>query len=159
MPSIAGTTRTNPADVVADASAVEVPLSPRKALRVHIDGTEGDSLMMETLEQVRLALQGVLTNKQVATTSEDPGQNLSLSATTAFRFVSKVCPSNLAVFSAPLVNTAALYLAFHGAVTSGATGTGIELQPGDSVVLPVSNTNQVYAITGTATQNVHALAL
>lgn len=91
------------------------------------------------------------------TRSKDPGQNLSLADTASHQFASVKC-DNGAMVSCPLSNTAPVYVGYATGVTSGATGKGMELQPGDREFFPVFNVNQLFAITGTATQNVHALA-
>lgn len=91
--------------------------------------------------------------------STDNGQNLSLSDTDAHAFGTSAAASIGVMVSAPLGNTAAVYIGLGSGVTSGNTGKGIELQPGDREFFPVSNATLLYAITGTATQNVHALAL
>lgn len=94
--------------------------------------------------------------QQVGSESADPGQNLALADTNAHAFASAKTSINLAVFSAPLANTKPVYLGRASTVT---TSTGIELQPGDSATLPCRDVSEWYAITGTATQNVHAVAL
>ncbi len=115
-----------------------------------------DSPETDLLDKIRIAVQSALSFKQAPTSSISPGVPLSLSVTTILQFAASPCPVNLAVVSAPLANTAACYVGFHQALT---TSNGIELQPGDSVTLPVANLNQIYAITGTATQNLRALPL
>jgi hypothetical protein len=90
--------------------------------------------------------------------SSDPGQNLSLSTTNATQFSAAKCSFG-AMVSAPLSNTAAVYVAYDNDVTTGATGTGIELQPGDREFFPCFNVSQLWARTATATQNVHAVAV
>jgi hypothetical protein len=91
------------------------------------------------------------------TTSVDEGQNLSLSSSAAFQFASAVAATGV-LFQADPGNTANVHLAYANTLTTGATGKGFCLVPGASVVLPVSNANQVFARTATATQNVRALA-
>lgn len=76
--------------------------------------------------------------------------NNSLTDTNAHQFGSLTCSRGCWV-SAPLANTAAIYIG-HSAV---ATTTGIELQPGDRAFFGYSNCNILYAITGTATQAAH----
>jgi len=95
----------------------------------------------------------------VQPTTADAGQNLSLADTNSHQFASAACTIGC-IFSAPLANTAPVYFGRATGVTSGSTGKGIELQPGEkSPLLPAANVNEYYAITGTATQNVHALAV
>ncbi len=102
--------------------------------------------------------QGAIPN--VVVTSVDPGQNLSLPDTASHQFASAACKVGIDL-SAPLANTAPVYYGFASTVTSGATGKGIELQPGQSRFVPLGagNASQIWAITGTATQNLHALAI
>lgn len=92
------------------------------------------------------------------TRSKDTGQNLSLGDTASHAFVSVKCDNGLMV-SCPLSNTAAVYIGYAAGVTSGATGKGVELQPGDREFFPCFNASQIWAITGTATQNVHGVAM
>lgn len=90
--------------------------------------------------------------------TSDAGQNLSLGDTSSHQFASAACTLGVMI-SAPLTNTAAIYIGRATGVTSGATGKGIELQPGDREFFPAANANEYWAITGTATQNVHAVAI
>src|SRR5581483_4270209 len=86
----------------------------------------------------------------------DPGQDLPLTTTNATQFASAKCGLGV-IFSAPLANTAAVYIA---RATSMTTSTGIELQPGDSTpLLPAADVAEYFARTGTSTQHVHALAI
>jgi hypothetical protein len=52
-------------------------------------------------------------------------------------------------------NSVAVYLG-NAAVT---TGTGYELGPGESVTIPISNSDLIYAISGTASQNICYVAI
>jgi hypothetical protein len=109
-------------------------------------------------ETLKLIASGI---PAVVVTSVDPGQNLSLPDTASHAFASAACKIGVMV-SCPLGNSAAVYIGLGAGVTSDNTGKGIELQPGDREFFPLGvsgNANQLYAITGTATQNVHALAI
>ncbi|MES2359973.1 MAG: hypothetical protein V4529_16660 [Gemmatimonadota bacterium] len=95
----------------------------------------------------------------LASASVDTGQNLSLADTNSHAFASAVATIGVMV-SCPLANTSAVYVGLATGVTSGSTGKGIELQPGDREFFPgVLNASLLFAITGSATQNVHALAI
>lgn len=78
----------------------------------------------------------------------------SLSTTNATQLPSAAASSGVWV-SCPIANTAAVYIGD----SSVTTGNGIELQPGDREFFPVSNSNLLYARTGTATQSVRTLAV
>ncbi len=92
------------------------------------------------------------------TASADPGQNLSLGDTDAHAFLSAPSSIGLVMVSAPLTNTAPVFYGFASTVSAGATGKGIELQPGDRVLIPAANASAIYCVTATITQNVHAVA-
>lgn len=94
------------------------------------------------------------------TGSIDPGQNLSLSDTAAHAFATSREAAIGILVAAPEENTATVYIGFSSAVTSGPTGTGFPLVPGGSIFLyGIANSTKVFCITGTATQNVHALSI
>jgi len=78
----------------------------------------------------------------------------SLSTTNATQLPSATATAGVWV-SCPLANTAAVYIGD----SSITTANGIELQPGDREFFPVSNSNLLYARTGTATQSVRTLAV
>lgn len=75
--------------------------------------------------------------------------------TSSAQFGSQATTIGYAIFSAPVANTATIYL---GRATGVTTSTGIELAPGDSILLPCANINEIWAISGTASQNCRALA-
>ncbi len=120
--------------------------------------TAGQATAANSVPVVLASDQGAIPN--VVVTSTDTGQNLSLGDTASHQFASAACKAGILV-SCPLANTAAVYIGLASGVTSGSTGKGIELQPGDREFIPlgVGNATQIWAITGTATQNVHALAI
>lgn len=91
----------------------------------------------------------------VTSSSTDPGQDLSLEDTNSHQFGSAAATIGVMV-SCPIANTKPVYVAFATGVT---TSTGVELNPGDREFFPVSNANKLWAITGTATQHAHALAI
>lgn len=91
--------------------------------------------------------------------STDAGQNLSLADTSAHAFATSV-PTQIGVMvCCPSTNTAVVCVACAAGLTTGATGTAMELAPGDREFFPVNNPNKLFCRTATATQNVHALAL
>ena len=83
---------------------------------------------------------------------------VTLSTTTATQFNSNLSSTIGVWVSAPLNNTASIYIGSNS-VTSGQTGNGIELMPGDREFFPVVNLNVLYAITATTTQYVHYMVL
>ncbi len=92
-----------------------------------------------------------------ATPSVDIGQDLSLGDTNSHAFGTSAVAKYGIMVSCPIANTKPVYI---GLATGVTTGTGIELQPGDREMLwGVLNSNLVFAITGTATQHVRALAI
>jgi uncharacterized membrane protein len=95
-----------------------------------------------------------------ASASQDPGQNLPLTDTNAHAFGTSAAGTFGVLVGAPAENTATVYIGLANTVTSGPTGKGFPLSPGAAVFLRgILNANLVYAITGTATQNLHALVL
>jgi hypothetical protein len=129
-----------------------------------VDGLEGYNDGLETLAtstNTKLdTLHTDLTNgTQVAKpplpTGTHAGADLTVGVSSA-AFASQATTIGVAIFAAPIANTVAIYLARATGVT---TGTGIELLPGDSIPLPCANTNEYFAISGTASQHCRALAL
>ncbi len=98
---------------------------------------------------------GNLPTKVGASASVDAGANINLNDTNSHRAASLATSLGYATFSAPLANTAPIYL---GRATGVTTSTGIELLPGQSKDLPCANTNEWWAVTGTATQACHVVA-
>lgn len=96
--------------------------------------------------------------EQSPAAGNDPGQNLALASTAAAAFASSNATVNLVIVNAPIANTLPVYVGLSSSVT---TSTGIELNPGDSVTLPVNNASRIYCVTAyvATTQNVRALAL
>lgn len=97
--------------------------------------------------------------KTGGTATTDAGQTLTLNTTNAFTFAAAATSGRGngggIIVSAPLANTAPVYLARANTLT---TATGIELLPGDSIPLPCDNANEWSARTGTATQVLQAVA-
>lgn len=92
--------------------------------------------------------------------SADSGQNVSLSlANTAVNAASAVAPSGLVALNADPGNTAQIHVGRANGVTAGATGKGIALSAGQTIILPAANANEFWLVTATATQNAHVLAL
>lgn len=81
-------------------------------------------------------------------------QNLALSNTSQAQFSSAACTRGAWV-EAVSANTASVYVGPTGVTT----GTGLELQAGDREFFPLDNVNRIFAITGTATQNLRAFCL
>lgn len=52
-------------------------------------------------------------------------------------------------------NTASVYIGD----SSVTTGTGLELEPGDALLVPIQDMAQVFCISGTASQKLRALAV
>lgn len=119
--------------------------------------TAGQATMANSVPVTLASNQSTIGVTPAVSASVDPGQNLSLGDTAAHAFASATGTIGIMV-SAPLGNTAAIYCALGSGVTSGNTGKGIELQPGDREIFPVANASTVNCITATATQNVHAVA-
>jgi hypothetical protein len=94
-----------------------------------------------------------------ATGTANPGLNLNLSTTNATQLGSEAGTSGRIYITADIANTAPVHIARANTLTTGATGTGIQLQAGDTIEVPGFNSNEYYARTGTATQNVHSLAI
>lgn len=96
--------------------------------------------------------------EQSPAAGNDIGQNLALASTASAAFAAASATINLVIVSAPLANTLPVYVGLGSGVT---TSTGIELQPGDSVPIPVANASRIYCVTAyvATTQNVRALAL
>lgn len=149
-------------DTVSRASFVKVtngtqtmPTGDASTRPVFVELTDGTTAAGTAGNPVRVNPTAV-----VASTSTDDGQNLSLSDTAQHAFGTSAVATIGVLVSAPAENTATVYVGLGTGVTSGATGKGFPLVPGASVFLPgVLNSNLVHCITGTATQNVHALAL
>lgn len=149
-------------DAAARASFVKVtngtqtmPTGDAATRPVFVELTDGAAAVGTAGNPVRVSPTAV-----VASASTDDGQNLSLSDTNQHVFASSAVASIGVLVSAPSENTATVYVGLGTGVTSGATGKGYPLVPGASVFLPgILNSNLVHAITGTATQNVHALAI
>lgn len=149
-------------DTVARAAFVKVtngtqtmPTGDAATRPVFVELTDGAAAVGTSGNPLRFSPTAV-----VPTASADAGQNLSLADTASHPFGTSAVATIGVLVSAPSENTATVYVGLATGVTSGATGKGVPLVPGASIFLPgVLNSNLVYAITGTATQNVHALAI
>lgn len=118
----------------------------------------GQATSANSVPVVLASDQGAIPN--VVVTSTNIGQNLSLPDTSSHQCASASCKVGVFV-ACPIENTAIVYVGFGTGVTSGPTGTGMPMAPGDREFIPlgVGNANQIWAITGTATQNFHTLAV
>jgi hypothetical protein len=149
-------------DAAARASFVKLtngtqtmPTGDAAARPVFVELSDGSAAVGTSGNPVRVNPTAV-----VASASTDTGQNLSLSDTNSHPFGTSAAATIGVLVSAPAENTATVYVGLATGVTSGATGKGYPLVPGASIFLRgILNSNLVYAITGAATQNVHALAI
>jgi hypothetical protein len=92
--------------------------------------------------------------KTSAPTSTHAGANVATSSSAA-ALTSQATTIGYIIVTALLANTAPIFLARGAGVT---TGTGIELNPGDSIPLPCENANEWYAISAAA-QNLRFVAV
>jgi hypothetical protein len=92
--------------------------------------------------------------KTSAPSGAHAGANVATSST-AGALTSQATTIGYIIVTALLANTAAIFLARGAGVT---TGTGIELNPGDSIPLPCENANEWFAISAAA-QNLRFVAV
>jgi hypothetical protein len=92
--------------------------------------------------------------KTAAPTSTHAGANVATSSTAA-ALTSQATTLGYIVVTALLANSAAIFLARGAGVT---TGTGLELNPGDSINLACANANEWFAISAAA-QNLRFVAV
>jgi hypothetical protein len=113
----------------------------------------GASLTSNTAGLATSAKQDTLQASVGPVVATDIGQNLALADTNSHAFASAVAVKGVWV-CALSSNTVSIFIGFATGVT---TSTGFEIKPGEREFFPVSNASNIFAITGTATQNARAL--